>query len=535
MSTQVQMRLLTLASVLAGMLATPGCERTTVGDASAGVLKPGQRPPNIVFIVVDTLRADRLGPYGSRDGLCPFADSLAAEGVTFEQCVSAAPWTLPSVASLFTSYYPSVHKTTQYVSPTAQNVQNIRNTQGFVSVLPDEEFTTLAEALGRIGYECAGVSANRFVSAKFGFAQGFDYFYDKFEGDHVPGDEVHAQVAAWLEQRTGEQPFFLYVHYMDVHGPYNAKAEYMAPLLSRVEARSDKRALTPQEFGGIKKYLNVPPPDDSDPGRFERLKGYWDYWAARYDAGVVQVDHWLGALRDALRAKGLWDEAYVVFLSDHGEELCEHGTWDHGYTLHSPETHVPLILRWPGMLPAGKRVAGVVRSIDIMPTLFEQMRVPATGNLQGASLLPHIQGQHNLPPIIALSESLKGLPVRAHQAIVRGEWKLLRREQVLRGPDGRRTGEVRVERLLYNTTSDPLEQHNVAAAHADLVRELERLLDQSNAANDVLKPNVQVKVTAGPDLRGLGYVGGAPDDEEQPATAPSSASSPAASEAGGGP
>lgn len=522
------------AALLLGAFA-PGCNRPEPSQLT-GVLPAGAPLPNVLFILIDTLRADRIGPYGHSGGLMPLADDLAREGVTFEHCVSAAPWTLPSVASIFTSYYPSVHKTTRYVSPDAKEVDATRDPAGFVSVLPDSEFVTLAEAMQRLGYYTLGVSANRFVSRRFGFAQGFEAFDDDFDGDTVPGELVNQSVFRHLAARDAQRPLFLYVHYMDVHGPYNAPPQFMDALVARVEQQPDRRPLTRQEFETIFPYLRVPPPHDHGAQQFERLKGYWEYWQARYEAGIAAQNHYLEQLRDHLRQLKLWDDAYILFLADHGESLCEHGMWDHGHTLYEPEIHVPLILRWPGVLPAGRRVSGVVRTIDILPTLLEQLRAPVAGTVQGISLAAVAAGRAPVPDVPALSESLKGRPVRFEQAVVRGEWKLLRRAQLARTPDNRIRFTGRYDTLLYNLASNVPERVDVAPTHRQVVQALDAWLMEQNRLNDQLKPDLIVTHAAAPvdKLAGLGYAGALPgdlEDEPDAATQPTSASAPASRDA----
>lgn len=516
-----------LATIGLILLAAGGCERRPQSPATpGGILAAGQPLPNIVFILVDTQRADRLGAYGHDGGLSPLVDSLAREGVTFMRCISAAPWTLPSVASYFTSYYPSVHKTTRYISPSAREIDANPDAEGFASVLPSE-LLTLAEALQQAGYQTAGISANRFVSERFGFAQGFEHFNDDFDGDTVPGRLVNDALRAWLDGRSDERPLFLYLHYMDVHGPYDAAPRFMDPLMERLERSGPKRALTRAEFEAINVYLRKPPPQDSDPTRFERLRGYLEYWEARYDAGVAEMDYYLSELRDYLRSKRLWDDAYVIYMADHGEALCEHGRWDHGYTLYTPEMRVPLILRWPDMLPAGKRVIQAVSTMDLMPTLLEQLRISTRGEFQGESLTALLAGRANVERQPVLGESLKGLPVRIGQTVVHDEWKLVRFERHVRGPDGRLMPTGSYEVQLFNLAADPYEQRNVVNANPGVVSELLGWLEEQNALNDTIKPDLVV-MQAATDARRfaeLGYVGTMPngdldDDVVTPATQP---------------
>jgi len=486
--------------------------------------------PNIIFILVDTLRADRLGVYGNQGGLTPVMDSIADEGVVFERATAPAPWTLPSIASIFTSYYPSVHKAVEYRKIQAMHDKKMP----VVSVLQDS-FDTLAEALERVGYETAGFVANKFIKKEYGFAQGCEHYDTSFTGDEntLRGEVVNHAAIEWLEQRgKSKRPLFMYLHYMDVHGPYNAAPRFMDPLMARVEAipPAKRTPIPAQVLRRMNGYLRKPAAGASDPRRFDRLKGYREYWAARYEAGVAEVDFYLGELRKALREQGVWDDSYIIVTADHGEALGEHGVWEHGYTLFQTDLHVPLILRWPGVLPAGKRVDDLVSLLDLMPTLLEQLRVPTADatNFQGRSLLAALSGSADADRSV-YAEAIKTwpqTPIR-QEALLRGKWKLIRTTDSRSRP-------VRSGYSLYNLKNDPGEASPVQKD--DIARQLAALLDQQSRANSSLKPEMVIQHTGAEDLSDLGYVGDTSEDPgvlpatrpatTQPATQPASADRP---------
>ncbi len=478
-----------------------GCDRQN--DAADA----GPRP-NIVFILVDTLRADRLGCYGRPGGLSPMMDELAREGVLLERAIATSPWTLPSVASYFCGYYPTVHKVTSY----SEALKTARGPAGAVRYFGDE-FTTLAEVLQANGYATAGFSANPFITRKFGFAQGFEHFDASFAANETHGNIVNEAALKWLEQRDQSKPFFLYLHYMDVHDPYKASEKYVEPLVTAVERMPNKTLLTDAEMKRHKNYFGKSAVAYRSSTRHTKLFRYADYWRARYDAGVPQVNQYLDELRVKLAKLELWDDAYVILTSDHGESLGEHQLWAHGLSAHQDQLHVPLILRWPGKLPAGQRLGQTVRLFDIMPTLLAQLQIDAPVALQARSFLGAIEGETTLLPP-ALGEAVKKRP--GEKAFVLGNWKLLAY-----------TDEGRYE--LYDLDSDPTEQDDLASRQPKRVAELKRLLERQVAENEALGAGVEVQEAALTEaelerLRLLGYLesdeeGNEPEIEGEPGPA----------------
>jgi arylsulfatase A-like enzyme len=475
----------------AGLLALlVGCDpRTEARSAAAG------SRPNILFILVDTLRADRLGCYGHDGGLSPLMDELAREGVVFDRTIATAPWTLPSVASYFCGYYPTVHKVVSY----REALESARGAAGAVRYFGDE-FTTLAELLQANGYLTAGFSANPFITRKFGFAQGFDHFDSTFAANETHGNVVNAAALRWLAQRDRSKPFFLYLHYMDVHDPYKAGERYVEPLVAAVEKSPSKTPLTEAEKKRHVNYFRKSAMAYQSVPRHRRLFGYVDYWRARYDSGVPQVDQYLQELRAKLTDMGLWDDAYVILTADHGESLGEHQLWAHGLSAHQDQLHVPLILRWPGELPAGKRLSQTVRLFDIMPTLLAQLEIAAPEGIQARSLHGLIAGD-TLPPLAAFAEAVKKQP--GQKALVLGTWKLLAYTEASRYE-------------LYDLGADPTEQQDLAAQQPERVADLQRLLERQIEENEALGSGVAVQEAAMTAaelerLRALGYIGG---DEE---------------------
>lgn len=518
------------ALTLAIAFVAGGCDKPTPSDPSpkttdARVLPASAKKPNIVFILVDTLRADRLGVYGHPGKLTPAMDALAAEGTRFERCQSAASWTLPSIASIFSSYYPSVHKATDY-----KKVEALRKggeggaDETQISIFSDE-FDTLAEILAANGYDTAGFSLNPFIQAKYGFSQGFSFFADGVKENGAIGSAANHDAIAWLdEKRNKGKPFFLYMHYMDCHGPYDAPAKYVDPLMQAMEANSKKTKLTPIQIQMLRDHPTIPelrnylrrkPPIGSDPTRYERLKDYQEYWIAGYEAGVREQDDYIAELFDGLRKRGLWDETFVILTADHGEAFAEHNYWEHGPGLHQHQVSVPLILRWPGMLPKSRTIAGTVRTIDIMPTILAQVGIEWKSG-QGTSLLPAIgMGKTNVTEVI-YSESAK-TPDWDQDAILTGNWKLIRYQPTEKNPNS--GGEQ-----LFDLSSDPGETKDIIREKLNVARDLVARMEEQVRINAGAKPGHEAKYQmVTPQERqkisGVGYTG---DDVKEPDSQPSS-------------
>ncbi len=340
-------RSVVLASVLA-LCAAVGCA-------------PGRStPPNVVVILVDTLRADRLGAYGNARGLTPFLDALAARGVVYRRAYAAGSWTQPSVASLFTSRFQSQHGVV------------------LASAEVDEDEVTLAEVLHQHGYATGAFSANALIAKRFGYGQGFDEYvalWGRPEDMHAKyrAEDMNALAVQWLEKRNvaAGTPFFLYVHYLEPHTPYSPPA---AMLDRTVVGRAHP------DVGDVSKWLNWGNYGHPNP---EQLRDIVDV----YDAEVASVDAGIRALCDSLERMGVLDDTILVVTADHGEAFLEHGVMGHGNTLYEEAIHVPLLL-----VPAGGTkhvdVDAPVSLLDVAPTVLDLLGLAAPEAFEGRSILP---------------------------------------------------------------------------------------------------------------------------------------------------
>jgi arylsulfatase A-like enzyme len=325
-----------------------------------------EAPPNVLLIVLDTLRADRLGSFGNRRGLTPFLDELAARGTVFTNTYAASSWTCPSVASLFTSRYPSQHHVVR-----------------FTSKLPDEE-VTLAETLAPLGYLGGGFSANFRIAEPLGYAQGFQHWRVYLGDPKARGDQLRRESLAWLDgikNKPGAPPIFLYLQYIEPHGPYVPPEPY--------RSRFQRDGNQPREAEIANKKLVAL--------RFEELTDQEvDLLRSLYDGEVASLDAELRVLFAELGRRGFLDRCVIIITADHGEEFREHGGMIHGFTLYNETLRVPLLVLAPGYA-GGRIVRDNVSLLDLAPTVLDLLHRPREPRFEGRSLVPLLAGKSLQP------------------------------------------------------------------------------------------------------------------------------------------
>lgn len=440
--------------------------------------------PSIILIMVDTLRADYLGTYGFEGDVSPNLDRLGDESVLFEHCYAQAPWTKPSIASLFTSLHPVTHNVLSHKGRYVQRGSRTDRTDALSG-----DATTMAEALREAGYATAAFVANPWILPDQGFAQGFDHFDGRFAGNTTTADVVFDVARAWLQSRPPDRPFFLYLHLMDVHGPYRSPDADFAALRDSPSLGPD-RPLTEREVERFRRYLGRAPWVGRGDARQLRT------WRGRYAAGVRAFDARLGPFVDELRETRLLDEAALVVTSDHGEELCDHGGWDHGYNLHEHQLRVPLMIRPPGPTRSVRRIHETVELLDVMPTLIAMAGTRIPVGLHGRDLSPLIEGlPENERSRSLLASGVKWAPTQ--HALRRGPHKLI--ATLPSGPS-----------LLFDIEQDPTEQRDLAAVQPDAVRALRAELDRQLTSPALRARFARKEVAVPPSmeerLEQLGYV-----------------------------
>lgn len=411
--------------------------------------KPAAPPPPIILIVIDALRADYLGTYGFDGPVSPDLDELAQESVVFERCSSQAPWTTASMASMMTSLYPEAHG----VRLAPDDPRDQRSWRDRWTRAIPETTMTLAECLRDRGYRTAAFVANPFLVRGLGFEQGFDTFDESAAASRERDSTALLEAGLqWLRsmENAGE-PTFLYLHLMDVHGPYAAPD-------TDFEAVRDSPGLGQPmilpDWGSrrIQPYLRAP----------QWAKGHnrnqLRTWRGRYAAGIHAADRRVGDFIRALRASGLWDEQLVVLTSDHGEELFDHGSWDHGFSLHEHQLHVPFMVRFPESRHAGTRIEDLIRLVDLMPTLIDLTRATGPSDMTGHDIQPLVESRdRQRKPCFAFATSDKGHP--GDTSIFDGRYKLISDMTNLRFK-------------LYDIENDPGELNEISADNQEIVQSL---------------------------------------------------------------
>ncbi len=402
----------------------------------------------MILVVVDTLRADHLGSYGFRGDVSPTLDALAAESVRFERCFAPSPWTKPATASLLTSLYPDAHGLTIHPDVGPVKDDGPPRTQALSG-----QAVTLAEALRDAGYRTGAFVANPWVERSQGFAQGFDRFDDRGASIDTPADGLLSRAEAWLAEAR-EEPFFLYLHFMDVHAPYDApKSDYDA-----IPATPSERVLADREMPeAMVKNLETPAEWAT-----EAMRRDVDYWRRRYASGVRAFDRRLTPFIEHLRERGLLDGSVLVITSDHGEQLFEHGGWSHGLGLFDHQLHVPLLVRRPGGARGGAAVGEIVELTDVMPTILSLAAVRPPAGVQGRDLSGLGSG---------------GVP--AGDGVAFGSAAIAQPDlHSVRTPEHKLVMNTRTRRArLFDLAADPGETRDVAAEKADVAKALAARLD----------------------------------------------------------
>jgi arylsulfatase A-like enzyme len=425
------------------------------------------KPPNLLILMVDTLRADHLGCYGYERNTSPELDRFAKRSVLFSAHHAQASRTGPSVASLFTSLHVRTH-----------GVVNPLNQWDGIGVL-EEGHLTLAEALKRGGFRCGAVVANPNVYPRFGFSQGFDDY--RTVHIHADAGQINERALEWLEDRTGS-PFFLYLHYMDPHSPYGAPP----PL--------DTRFVDPDYTGPFTgAHIEL---DEILSGERTADAADLAHLRALYDQDIFFWDQAFGRLISALDTRGLLKHTIVVVVSDHGEEFLEHGGVLHGYTLYQEQLHVPLILHGPELPPG--RVDAVTRNIDLMPTLLDLLGLQHPTGMQGESLLPLIGSGRDDGRYVFSEAGIRAVKTVKMRALKADGWKYI---ETLLPPDA--------PPQLFDLSEDPGEQVDLFTKQPE---QAEAMGGKMRALLDQIPEGESRSTTLDQEgleqLRTLGYVDG---------------------------
>ncbi|MBI5189457.1 MAG: sulfatase [Nitrospirae bacterium] len=473
-------------------------------DASGKPPRSGR--PNVIVVLVDTLRKDHLGCYGYRRDTSPFIDRLAGEGLLFENAVSQAPWTAPSMASMFSSRYPF------------QLGAGVKYEHGGKAVRGDKVHglpagaASIAEVFHDGGYATACITGNPFLKGTegekkgdkhygkdFGMSRGFDktrYIYfakaDKMFGaarEYIDG----------LRADTGGQgrPFFLHLQMMDLHSPTSPPAPFDSKFM-------------PLDPSKKKLYYDWKYSDGKGLGT-AGFRDFRDHKVSFYDGGLAFLDSELAKFVDYLKKGGLYEDTVIVIASDHGEEFWEHAVFetkymrdlgddyygcDHGRTLFRELLDVPLIFHGPGV-PAG-RVRDQVRNIDIMPSLLGLAGLPVKpGSLEGTDIVSAVR-----------DGAIKDMPAFSEQVVAGFEKKSIQSGGykyimvVSPGRDG----------FLYDKAGDPMEADDISSRRPDMARKLRSeieafVMEKEKSVSGLKKAEAaEMSEATKKQLKALGYL-----------------------------
>jgi arylsulfatase A-like enzyme len=322
--------------------------------------------PNVILISIDSLRSDHLSCYGYQRETSPNLDRLANENILFQNAFSTTTWTFSAHRSLLTSTFPEATDLRTYMDPIPSNV------------------VTIAEVFADHGYETAGFVSIDLLDSKYGFGQGFQLYDDDSVDYASPKDAhfdittptLHHAVEQWLGRKS-QKPFFLFLHYWDVHYDYNPPSPY-------------DKMFNPDYKGDMSFFDFIKNPKihkDMHPDDLEQI-------LALYDGEIAFTDFYIGKLFHQLKKAGLYENSLIVVTADHGDEFFEHGKKGHMRTLYDEVLRVPLIMKFPSgsAIEPNQKVDDVVSIVDIMPTILGSLGMTPSSEVQGRNLIPALRG-----------------------------------------------------------------------------------------------------------------------------------------------
>lgn len=509
-------------------LRAAGDIRMSVDRIESGAQTNAPDRPNVVVVVLDTARAKDTVP--ADPSVTPELARLADEGSEYRNAISAAPWTVPSHASLFTGTYPSDH--------------GVHGDHTYFH----EELSTLPELFSEAGYETAAVSNNTWITDEFGFDRGFDTFrkgwqYLQSETDigsvvrakdtsrklsaaadvlsagnpfvnatnllyselfQPRGDDGAARATDWIErwigERSDDRPFFLFANYIEPHIEYRPPREYAEQFLPAGTSYDKVSSIRQQ-------------PRAYDVGEYELSELEFELLRALYRGELAYVDDHLSRIRSALENAGEWDDTVLAVLGDHGENVGEHGFLGHQYSLYDTVVHVPLVIHGGAFDGGPDRNDRLVQLPDLAPTLLDEAGIDAPDAREGflaRSFHPDAETDEReiavseyvapQPSMDVLEERFGHVPdeLRVYDRSLRA----LRSDgfKLIRGSDG--------SRELYHVASDPNERDDISGREPAIVDRLERRLDEwlDSFTAEASSGEVEMAAATEERLRDLGYL-----------------------------
>lgn len=485
-------KLITFASLAAVLLIVVFTLHRVYRSFDAGPPKP-----NVLLITVDALRADHMGCYGYRLDTTPNIDGIAARGLRFADCTVQWPKTWPSMASLMTGAYP---KTT-----------GMRMKQRKLH----ESLNVMAEVFKDNGYHTGAVVANFNLGKTFNFNQGFDFFIESWEEKwreekrykkfrNRPGlvksftdaTRVTDQAVEWLRSISPRTSFFLWLHYMEPHGPYVPPAEYRAYFEGEYPSEPVELSKIPAYQRQLSKPGNEPIAD-------------LGFYKAQYDREIRYLDDEIKRLMERLASFAFEGETLTVITADHGESLSDHNYFlEHGKYSYQACAHVPVIMVMEGTISSNRTISHPVGLIDVARTIFELVDIEPPGSFEGHSLLDMVLNtpSRSRDPRYVFMESGYG-PDFLQRTVRCGQWKLIR----MMGTESA-SSEAGDTFQLYDLNEDPAELNNLASKFPRIVEGLSMVLENwYSGGNRVKEMGSEIDLDSLDErsrelLKALGYI-----------------------------
>jgi len=389
--------------------------------------------PNVILVVVDTLRADHLGLYGYDRPTSPGLDAWAASGRVYDNAHASSSWTLPSFGSIYSGQLLARHG----AGLIATDGSTVSGPRGHHAV--DPEVPMVAQIMKDHGYATAAVMNNPFLSPELGVGAGFDT-YDYLAGSNQQirrAREIVSRGLAWIDNHS-RGPYLLVLHFIDPHMDYDPPDEVRGRFTGAISSR---RSLPVTRIFALRRAISLL--SDSDKA----------FITAAYDEEILGIDAATITLRYELAARGFFDSGLLIYTSDHGEELFEHGSFEHGHAMWEQLLHVPLIV-WGKDVKAGREHAPVSH-VDLMPTILEAAGLPVPAGIEGRSLLHNLHFGTPIPPRRLYAEG--NLYGNQRTAVFDGAYKLVFERAGTSTPQ------------LYDLSVDPTESDDIASAQQKLV------------------------------------------------------------------
>ncbi len=449
---------------------------------------------NVLVILLDSLRQNHMGCYGYHKKTTPFIDKIASQGTLFETAITQGNWTAPAHMALFTGLNAFMHtadKKNFYLLP---------------------KYKTWAEMMKNAGYKTGAFTGGVIMAKDFGWERGFDVYND--EGRNL--DIKTEQFLEWVKQHKNEK-WFAFVHCFDIHYPFDPPEKY----LSKKTLKNRYRKTAATDIPKLKEFASKGMFSKED---IEALKDL-------YDAGIKDADEKLKILFEELKKMNLLDNTIVIITSDNGEILFDrkeeskqlgHGLW----YMFDEVVKVPIIIRCPGLIPAGKKIKPLVRHIDLLPTVLSLTEIKEKTKFHGKNLMPMIRGEKEFD-LVGITEFQQHFKLM--RSVRTNEWKYIKKyfeakkvfslkfiknifgyvKQFFNlSKEKKLTKTVTQDVKLFNLKQDPGELKNLAAEKPEKVAEFEKMINDLIKNNKLPDKEIQVEITdkTKEQMKGMGYL-----------------------------